>query len=146
MKEYSKLKRQKEQWYFKNIYTSNRGYSLCLSVHACGSREGSNTHLSVYLYLMKGPYDKKLDWPFSGKVQVCLLNQLFDEQHVCKTWTYSGCDGEKYGSRVTDGTYGRGFGFLTFVSNECLSKSTSTCQHLKDDCLYFKVDYSATEE
>ena len=68
MKEYSKMKRQKEQWCFKIIYTSNRGYSLCLSVHASGSREGNNNHLSVYLYLMKGPYDKELAWPFSGKM------------------------------------------------------------------------------
>ena len=145
MKEYSKMKRQKEKWCI-SIYTSNRGYSLCFVVHASGKREGGNTHLSAYLYLMKGPYDEQLAWPFSGKVQVCLLNQLVDEQHVSNTWTYSGCEDDKYGSRVTDGIHGQGLGYSMFVSNKCLSKSTSSCQYLKDDCLYFKVDYSATEK
>ena len=78
---------------------------------------------------------------------VCLLNQLVDEQlvdeqHVSNTWTYSGCDDDKSVSRVTDGIYGQGLWYSMFVSNECLSKSTSTCQ---DDCLYFKVDYNATK-
>ena len=128
------------------IYTLVTEDTACFSVVPSGKYEGSNTHLSAYLYLMKGPYDEQLAWPFTGKVNVSLLNQLADEEHVSKTWTYTGRYAEICGSRVTDGKHGKGLMESLFVSNECLSKSTSACQYLKDDCLYFKVDYSATEE
>ena len=146
MKEYSRAKLQNKTLHSDIMYTGNRGYSLCFSVIPSGKYEGSNTHLSAYLYLMKGPYDDQLAWPFTGKVNISLLNQMADEEHVSKTWTYTGRYAEKYGSRVTDGKYGKGLMESLFVSNECLSKSTSACQYLKDDCLYFKVDYSATEQ
>ena len=146
MKEYSRAKIQNKTLHSDNIYIGNRGYSLCFSVVPSGKYEGSNTHLSAYLYLMKGPYDEQLAWPFTGKVNVSLLNQLADEEHVSKTWTYTGRYAEICGSRVTGGKHGKGLMESLFVSNECLSKSTSACQYLKDDCLYFKVDYGATEE
>ena len=139
MKEYNKMKEQNKKWYSDNIYTNNKGYRLCLCVCAGGKHIGIGTHLSVYLCLMKGCYDEQLMWPFRGEVEISLLNQLCDEQHISKSVPYTDCDDE-IASRVMHDRVGKGRGYPTFVSNECLSKATSICQYLKDDCLYFKVN------
>ena len=43
---------------------------MCLKVYANGVGSGEGTHVSLYLYLMKGPYDDKLEqsghWPLRG--------------------------------------------------------------------------------
>ena len=46
---------------------------MCLRVHAAGNDKG--THLSVYLYLMKGPHDDELcNMATEGKFEIKLLN------------------------------------------------------------------------
>ena len=141
MKEYSKMKKRKEKWYSDNIYTHNRGYRLFMYV----CPPGKNEYLSVYLCLMKGPYDEQLAWPFNGEVEVSLLNQIGDNQHISKTVSFD-CEDDYVVSRVTDDNIGQGYGHSMFVSNESLSTSTSTCQYLKDDCLYLKVNCISSKE
>lgn len=140
MKEYNKMKTRKRTWYSDNIYTHDRGYRLCLCVVAAGEHTGKGTHLSVYLCLMKGLYDEQLTWPFSGKVEICLLNQISDEQHISVTTAFSDYDNDDIVGRVMHDRIGnKRPGYPMFVSHESLSKSTPVCQYLKDDCLYFKV-------
>ena len=40
-----------------------------------GFRSGENTHLSVYIVVMKGEYDALLPWPFNKKVTFTLIDQ-----------------------------------------------------------------------
>ena len=42
------------------------------------SSPAKNTHLSVYIAIMKGEYDAILDWPFKKKVRVTLIDQQED--------------------------------------------------------------------
>ena len=51
-----------------------KGYKMCLSVYANGSGEGEGIHMSVYLCIMKGPYDDQLLWPFEGKFEIKFTN------------------------------------------------------------------------
>ena len=43
---------------------------MCLIVDAAGYGDGEGTHVSVFLYLLKGPHDDKLEqsghWPLRG--------------------------------------------------------------------------------
>ena len=137
---YDKMKENDEQWYSDPFCTHNNGYKMCLNVEAYGCGEG--THLSVFLYLMKGSHDDELTWPLRGKFEIKLLNQISDSEHHSETMTYDDDDDDEfeYASRVTKGdksTYG--FGTDDFISNEDLQRTTSTCQYLKDDCLFFQV-------
>ena len=62
---------------------------MCLNVCVAGISEAKGTHLSVFLFLMKGPHDDELTWPLRGKCEVKLLYYCFTvtnteglQQHV----------------------------------------------------------------
>ena len=40
------------------------GYKFKLLLYPNGYAEGNNTHLSIFLVIMKGEYDAMLTWPF----------------------------------------------------------------------------------
>lgn len=123
-------------WYSDPFYTHNEGYKMCLSVYAAGHANGKGTHLSVFLYLMKGPHDDDLTWPLLGKFEIKLLNQISDSEHHSVTISYD----DKMIGRVTIDRLSNGWGYDHFISNgNLLITSTRTCQFLKDDCLFFQV-------
>ena len=66
---------QQTSYYSSPFYTSRDGYKLCLRVYPNGDGTGRNTHLSVFLVVMKGEYDALLTWPFLRKVTISLLDQ-----------------------------------------------------------------------
>ena len=47
-----------------------------------GDSDGKNTHLSVYVSLLKGKYDAILPWPFSKTVTFALIDQQENELHA----------------------------------------------------------------
>ena len=40
--------------------------------------------MSVYVPILVGKYDARLNWPFIGRVKISLLNQLKNENHYNK--------------------------------------------------------------
>ena len=112
--------------------SSPHGYKFCMGVTTCGI-DGLGTHISVYVYPMKGENDDNLRWPFMGTVLIELLNQLEDKDHF---------EGEVVfpGQRVVDSEYGWGMGYSQFISHSELSLNRSKrTQFLLDDCLYFRT-------
>ena len=57
------------------FYTEIPGYKLKVLFCPNGFGSGENTHLSVYIVLMKGEYDALLPWPFNRKVTFTLIDQ-----------------------------------------------------------------------
>ena len=138
MSKYNKKIDNNTQWYSNSFYTHNKGYKMCLCVHAAGRKDGKDTHLSVFLHLMKGPHDDELTWPLRGEFEIDLLNQISDSEHDSMTVAYD--TPGKYASRVTESDRAAtGWGYQRFISNEDLHETTPTCQYLKDDCLFFLV-------
>ena len=122
--------------YSDPFYTHNKGYKMCLYIDAAGHGKGTGTHLSVFLYLMKGPHDDELTWPLKGKFEIKLLNQISDSEHYSKTFTYDYDDV----TRVTEsGRAKNGWGYQQFICNEQKLVITPTCQYLKDGFLFFQV-------
>ncbi|XP_019864071.1 PREDICTED: TNF receptor-associated factor 6-like [Amphimedon queenslandica] len=63
-----------DHWYSPSFYSHQEGYKLCLSgVRANGESEGSGTHLSIHIHLMRGDHDETLKWPVRGKVKLELF-------------------------------------------------------------------------
>jgi len=58
MVDYNKQKENNAIWHSDSFYTHNKGYKMCLCADASGNRKG--THLSVFLFLMKGLHDDEL--------------------------------------------------------------------------------------
>ena len=50
----------REVWSSNPFFAFGGGYQMCLKVYVAGRGNGEGTHISVYLYLMKGPHDDKL--------------------------------------------------------------------------------------
>ena len=85
---YSEYKKKNSKWYSLPFYSSDKGYKLNLCVHANGCELVERTHLSLYVYLLKGEYDDQLQWPFNADITVQLLNWSGDNNHEEKTIPY----------------------------------------------------------
>ncbi|XP_065901434.1 TNF receptor-associated factor 4-like [Dysidea avara] len=122
------------------FYTHDKGYKMRLVVYPAGSGDGKGTHLSVFLYLMKGPHDDKLSWPLRGKFKFTLLNQTSDCEHHSENIIFDDGTSDNITSRVSVGERSAyGWGHPKFVSNEDLHRVTSTRQYLKDDCIFLQI-------
>ena len=139
MLEFNKHKVKNIKWDSYSYYTHDKGYKMCVKVYAAGIGDGENTHLSVFLVLMKGPNDHELAWPMKVKFEMKLLNQISDSEHYTDSLTYDENTASDSSDRVTEGDKGSGWGHSKFICNEDLEKTIPTCQYLKDDCLFFEV-------
>ena len=71
--------------YSPPFYTSRFGYKLCVRAYLNGDGVGHETHLSVFIVVMKGEYDALLPWPFRHKVSLVLLGQGH-HKHIVQTF------------------------------------------------------------
>ena len=70
-----------EIWYSRPFYTHARGYKMCLKVYTNGHGNGQNSHISVYVKILSGEFDYKLDWPFQGSVYIQVVDQGEEMEH-----------------------------------------------------------------
>ena len=84
-------------------------------------------HVGVCVYLMKGPMDDFLLWPFDGDVVVELLNWREDNGHHSGVIELSSNVSNSACSRVTTGEQGsEGLGKSQFIQHSCLEYNPST--------------------
>ena len=57
------------------FYSGRFGYKMCLRLYIMGDGIGKGTHLSLFFVVMRGEFDKILQWPFTHKVTFKLINQ-----------------------------------------------------------------------
>ena len=144
MTKYHRHKSFKQGWYSPPFYTHPGGYKMCVGVNANGCGAATGTHVSVFVYLMKGKNDDNLPWPFTGEITITLLNQLEDENH--HTRTISLLQDNKAGRVVVGERSRTGNGFFEFISHSQLDHGAAqNCQYLKDDCLYFQIKVQAAK-
>ena len=147
MKDFQMHRTTKEIWFSTPFYSHPGGYKMYLRVDANGCEDGEGTHVSVFLYMMRGENDDNLVWPFKGEVTLILLNQLKNNKHYEHKIAYTTDERKDYNSRVTDGEQGgNGYGRPQFISHEELGhRAYTNCQYLKDDSLYFRVSVEVHE-
>ena len=58
------------------------GYKMCARLYLNGDGIGKDSHMSLFLVLMKGRFDAILSWPFTHRVTMLLLDQSGDCNHV----------------------------------------------------------------
>ena len=143
LEEFEEKKRNNEQWFSNPVYSHFGGYKMCLFVCPNGHGSVKDTHVSVFIYLMKGDNDDNLKFPFKGRIVVSLLNQLEDQNHLTRQpWSAERNIPERISGRVTTGKRnGGGWGYAQFIPHEDLNyNSDKNCQYLKNDCLFSRVD------
>ena len=130
-------------WYSDPVYSHFGGYKMCLRVDANGETVATGTHVSVFIYLMRGNNDDNLKWPFKGTIEVSLLNQLQDGQHhTMNIWSHDERIPETACGRITQGEKAAcGYGQYKFISHKDLKyQGYRSCQYLKDNTLFFRVN------
>ncbi len=129
--EFQSKKDQNVKFLSPAFYTSSTGYKMCITVYANGKDDGANTHVSIFVQLMKGEHDAQLNWPLIGKVTFALLNQLEDRNHDSETLPLTIADSARVGDE---------WGYKTFIPHSELGHNPAkNIQYLKDDTLFFKV-------
>ena len=151
-------KRKNSVLYSKPFFAFQNGFELCLKYYPYGfHEEGIEGHyMSVYLHLVRGPYDEILEeggfFPMKMKIIIQLLNPREDGDHLDVVLTPFGdyqCS-DSWKRRVTEVPINpNGCGFPKFISLEgynfesnplCAKGRKTICDYLTaDDSLYFRV-------
>ena len=144
---FSQWLKSKEKWYSSPFFAFNEGYQLCLQVDADGHGDGEGTHVSVYLHLMKGPHDDKLEqsghWPLRGTFTIELLNLFNDSDHYSHTVQFHNYLCSEYSDRVSEVMACTGCGCNQFISHNTLLYYNSS--HIRNDFLIFRIFYEDME-
>ena len=131
MPSFIQKKYSNEPWYSPSFYTHPHGYKMCLRVNANGYGAGENSHVSVFVYMMKGEYDDDLKWPFRGDITIQLLNQMRDDE-ADLTRVLDVAYDDDFGDRVLEGERSvNGLGFQTFIRHTNLIPSCMKANSLK---------------
>ncbi len=67
--------------YSPPFYTSPFGYRVCLRCNV--SFVENEEHLGLFVHLMRGDHDDALRWPFSGRIDVTIVNLSQDRIYRC---------------------------------------------------------------
>ena len=132
-----------KEWYNSPFFAFWKGYQMSLRVDANDNGDAEGTHISAFLFLMKGPYDDELAqsgcWPLRGTFTIKLLNQFSeDDHHVIRVGFDSHTSWES-ADRVVQGDYASsGWGMPKFISHDDIFHRG---KYLKDDILYFRISY-----
>ena len=128
------------------FYTHPSGYKMCLVIHFNGYGEGKGNHISVFLKILLGEFDEILQWPFSGRIVIQLLNQRKDKLHHTQTICLESEGSLPYRQRPDPKTYvspkdRQSWGHQKFISHvELPAKGMfADCEYLKNDSLTFRV-------
>ena len=127
--------------YSTPFFTHETGYKMFLKFTTLSVVR--HVYYSVTLHLMKGPNDDHLSWPLKGKFEVVLLNQISDCAHRKTIVIYDSNTPVGKASRVTGNLVAtfrtEGWGNMEFITHHDLHNVSSTCQFLKNDCLFFQI-------
>ena len=117
------------------FYTENYGYKLKLSMKPNGSGPGKNTHLSVFIHVMKGEYDAILPWPFKKKVRFTLIDQQEDpDERENVTFHFTPDNSSNNYARPTK-EQNKGRGVLKLIAHEKLN----TRRYIANNTLFLRV-------
>ena len=137
--EFTKRKQLNIDFYCPPFYTN--GYRMVIQVRVIGE-QNTETHVSVYVFLMKGVHDGDLDWPFKGEVTVELINWRENQGHLSSTILFNQHTDSNCASRVVErdiSQYGWGNCDEVFFHSSLPFNPVTNTEYLQDDCLRFRV-------
>ena len=131
LRQFSAKKGASEQFFSPPFYSGPNGYHMRAKVDANGVDHVTGSHVSMFIYPIKGTHNAGLKWPLTGKITFTLLNQLEDKTHHAMSMILT----EQKSVKV-----GVCWGFAKFIHHSALAHDTAkNKQYLKDDTLYFRV-------
>ena len=133
--DFKKHKLEGSHWLSHPIYTHPQGYKICLAVVANGAEFGKETHVSVFIYLMRGEFDDFLQWPFQGTIYIRLVDQLSGVYHKEDSLSFDDKVDEEICSRVIKNEVAmKGWGLPRFIPYDDIKP-----YYLQNDSLIFQI-------
>ena len=124
---------------FYSCSAESCGYKFKVRIDPNGNSSGTNNHLSVYIYVMKGEYDDMLPWPFKKKVTFTLIDQQEDSvERKNVSWEFIPDNRPKCFARPSQEDNNTGYGCHEFISHEKLHSR----RYLVNDTLFLQVEIS----
>ena len=138
---FTDYKKLNAEYYSAPFYSSSNGYKMQLCVVANGYGKGKGTHVSVYVYLMKGANDSRLKWPFTGDISIHLLNWREDDGHVKDIIPFDDNASLMSRSKVIEGERApNGIGYFDFIPHSELDYNHSNnTEYVSSDTLCFLI-------
>ena len=134
---FDRRKKNNEVWYSQPFYTKIRGYKMCLKVYTNGYGKHKDSHVSVFVNMMRGEFDDQLEWPFRGEITVELLNPNSDQQHCVRSFVYSD---EKIGtSDIANRVMKGDMCFCGYGSPKFISHTELQQEYLKEDSFILHI-------
>ena len=131
MRGFGEKLRKETRWYSPPYYLHG-GYKMCFEVDLKNNNGGKD--LRIDHYIMKGPFGDSLQWPFTGKVMLQVIDQRHGSNHYNYEYDYSLDDSK--GKRVTSGDRG---GHYEPYTTRLLLSQLSNDGYLLNDTLKFAI-------
>ena len=146
IKSYSKFRNEAESGEVTAIhspafYSSCFGYKICIRANLNGVDSARGTHLSIFVHFMQGEFDDILEWPFSGRIMLSVLDQNPTcelRSHVMETLVAKPTLAAF--QRPTTPRNHKGFGYMEFLPLSVLDNST----YIRNDTLIIKAQIVST--
>ena len=137
LSDFAKRKAIGNEYYSNPFYSHHNGYKMQLHVYAAKDQN----NIGMFVFLMKGPTDDQLQWPFRGDVVVELVNWRSDRGHHSKITSFSFNCTPTACARVMDGERSpTSWGYEYFIPHSSLPYNAQTgTEYLQNDCLHFRV-------
>jgi len=114
------------------FFSHKFGYKMELQVYPNGDGNGKNTHLSIFLAIIKGPYDDSLTWPINCYVSLKVLDQVQGINHIRKEFKY---DDGHMGDRMKPAEKNDAFGYPRYA----ILSDVKNPPFLVNDTIYVKT-------
>lgn len=116
------------------FFTGPTGYKMCARIYLNGDGMGRGSHVSMFFALMKGSYDAILQWPFTQKVTLLILDQRGRENAI-----------DRFRPDPTTSSFSRPTENMNVASGCPLflalsSLEDSTKGYVKDDALFVRIE------
>lgn len=141
IKNYSKFRSEAELGEVTAIhspafYSNCFGYRICIRANLNGVDSARGSHLSIFVHFMQGEFDDILEWPFSGRIMLSVLDQNPTcelRSHVVETLLAKPTLAAF--QRPTTPRNHKGFGYMEFLPLSVLDNST----YIRNDTLIIKA-------
>ena len=131
---YDHYKKVDYRWKSPSFYSHLGRYKLYCAVYPNGEGNAKGTHLSLYVYIMRGEYDDQLKWPFNRVVTIAMFNRGTNEWDNSKDIKLDDRVPIKDRRRVVDRIAGGGRGYTRWITSKELAE-----KYLKEGVIRFKV-------
>ena len=88
------------------FYSHLKGYKMRLQTFPNGDTTGQNTHLSLFILIMRGEFDDMLQWPFTGRVTIDMYSENLKQWTPITVVDFKDSPVDRKCDRLTNGSWG----------------------------------------